>query len=255
MLFIHADQMAALKKAGLRRFEQEMVAHSREFSPHLAHVLGREQLGIAVGAAVRKARVHGFKCRGPIRLYVELTLLHGSGFDTDPQYPAFAEILGTKAAEMERAERMYAGALDYRAKVAGPGTVAAHKALSDLLAFARAPVAVSGNAVENVIYEMNRVFPRKVAYIGEPGLRALIHEGIAECRKHRFSTFREAALIMALMFTLGHRCTEDPLYPWIEQSLRDGEPSEPTERAQRLEKAAETWIAQMAGRTREPAFA
>jgi hypothetical protein len=255
VLLIQPDQMVALEKAGLRRFEEEMVAHSREFSPRLTQALDKEQLGIAVGAAVRKARGYGFKCRGPIRLYMELTLLRGSGFDTDPQYPAFGEILRARVEEMERAERMYAAALDYRAKVSGPGAVSAYKALGGLLAFARAPVAVSGNAVDNMLFEMNRVHHRKVAYVGEAALTALIHEGIAECRKHRFTTFREAGLIMALMFTLGHRCTEDPLYPWIEMTLRDREIREPAAKAQRLEKSAEAWLEQMAGKRREPEFA
>jgi|tagenome__1003787_1003787.scaffolds.fasta_scaffold20905965_2 hypothetical protein len=255
MLLVDDRQMGALERAALRRFEDVMVDHSRVFSPRLSEILGPEQLRVAVRSTMQRATRYGFTRRGPIRLYVELALLRGTGFDTDPQYSALGKILLTRADEMERAERMHAAALEYRAKVYVPGGPTVYKALRDLMAFARAPVAVSSSAIDNMLYEMNRVFPRKVAFVGEPALRALIREAITECRRHRLSTFREAALIIALMFTLGHDCTADPLYPWIEQTLLDREFRDPAARAQRLEKSAETWLVQVAGERHEAALA
>lgn len=252
MLLIDVDQMDALEQAGLQRFEHQMVAHSKMFSPRISERLGPEQLRVVVRGAMQKAASYDFTRRGPIRLYVELTFLHGSGFDNDPQYPLLREILGTREDEMERAQKMYAAALEYRAKVAGPGAVTPYQALSELLVFARAPVAVSNDAVANMVFEMSRVFPRKAAYVGEASLRALIYEGIAQCRKHGFTTFREAVVVMALMFTLGHRCTEDPLYPWIATTLQDPQIGDPAAKAQRLETSVQRWLEQRSRETRAP---
>lgn len=255
MVHIGARQMHALEQAGRRRFEDEMVAHSRAFSPRLSELLGEEQLRIALRFAMSRAEAYGFTYRGPVRLYIEMMFLRGSGFDTDPQYPALAKILRTDAGQMERAEQIYAASLDYSEKVSGPGAVNVHKALNDLLVFARMPLSFSSNFLEGMIVEMSRVFPRKAAYIGEANLGALIHEGIAEVRKHGFSTFREAALIVALMFAFGHRCTDDPLYPWIASTLRDERIIDPAARALRLEKKAVTWLEHVVARNRQRAQA
>ena len=50
------------------------------------------------------------------------------------------------------------------------------KALSDLLTFAKAPIAFSNNFDADMLREMRRVFPQKAVYVGEAGLRALIDE-------------------------------------------------------------------------------
>ena len=40
MITIRPEQMAAFEKAALMRFEDEMVAHGREFAPKLARAIG-----------------------------------------------------------------------------------------------------------------------------------------------------------------------------------------------------------------------
>jgi len=130
MLLVDDRQMGALERAALRRFEDVMVDHSRVFSPRLSEILGPEQLRVAVRSTMQRATRYGFTRRGPIRLYVELALLRGTGFDTDPQYSALGKILLTRADEMERAERMHAAALEYRAKVYVPGGPTVYKALA-----------------------------------------------------------------------------------------------------------------------------
>ena len=71
----------------LSRFEDEMVARVAELSPTLAASLGEDQVLIVVRAAIERAALHGFTLEGPVRLFVNLSLLLGKGFDTDVQYP------------------------------------------------------------------------------------------------------------------------------------------------------------------------
>ena len=87
MLQIRFDQMKVFEEAAWLHFEDEMVVHSREFSPKLCAVLGEEQLRVALRQAIKRAGGYGFTFRGPVRLYIELMFLFGSHFDTDPQYP------------------------------------------------------------------------------------------------------------------------------------------------------------------------
>ena len=242
-MIIRAEQMRAFEQAARRQFEEEMVAHSKDFSPRLCEVIGDEQLRVALRAAINRAERYGFTKRGPIRLFIEMTFLCGSAFDTDPQYPALGDVLRASGDQMQRAQQIHEGHIDYLARVSGPGAANVRKALRDLLTFARMPLMFStDDFIEGLLQAMTGIFPQKVAYSGEAGLKRLIQEGIAEARKYRFSTVRQETLIVVLMFAFGHGCTDDPLYPWIVRTLQDERIIDPAARADRLERKAMTWL-------------
>jgi hypothetical protein len=241
VLVIRAEQMRVFEQAAWQRFEGEMIAHSKNFSPRLSAVLGDNQLRIAVLSAIGKARGYGFTNRGPIRLYIELMFLYGSGFDTDPQYPAIGVDLRARGEQMERAERIHTTHTEYLDRVQGPSpenVLAGIKALSTAV---RA-IAPDGGFVAEMLGELRKVCPQKAAYSGEAGLNGLIEEGIAEARQFPAATVRLPALLIELKFAFGHGCSDDPLYPWIARTLKDKKIVGPEVRAARLEKKAITWI-------------
>jgi hypothetical protein len=247
MLTIRTEQFEVFERAARQRFEDEMVAHSKDFSPRLCAVIGEDQLRVALRAAIARAEGFGFSNRGPIRLFIELTFLHGSGFYSDPQYPGMAKTLSASADQMERAEQMHLVSLEYLEQVAGPGNANVRKALAQLLTFARSPLRFSGPFEEAMLDVLIGIFPQKAAYVGEARLRALIAEAIKHGREQRFSTARHGALLVALMFAFGHACTDDPLYPWIARTLNDDRIADPAARAARLEKKAITWLEHVVG--------
>lgn len=254
MLKIRSDQIKVFEDVALQNFENEMMAHSKEFSPRLCEVIGDDQLRVALRQAMKRADSYGFTFRGPIRLYIDLMFLCGSDFDTDPQYPALGGVLNASGDQMLRAEQIYEGVLDYQRKVSGPENVNVHRALEALSVFARMPVAFHAHDfVNEMIQEMNRAFPQKAAYVGEEGLITLIHEGHMEAQKYGFPTVRWEAMMVVLMFAFGHGCTDDPLYPWISRTLKDERTRDSATRAKRLEKKALTWLDHVLARTRKGA--
>jgi hypothetical protein len=243
MLVIRAEQMKTFEQAAMLRFEDEMMEHGKELSPRLCEVLGDEQLRVAIRSAINRAMTYEFTNRGPIRLFIEMMFFCGSSFDTDPQYLRVGEVLHAPGDQMQRAEQIHEGYLDYLDKVSGPGAVNVHQALRDLEYFARAPIRfTSNNFVAGMLQEMNTIFPKKAAFVGVENLTALIHEGRAEAQKYGFQTVRGEALIVVLMFSFGHGCTNDPLYPWISRTLQDERIVDSEARAARLEKKAVTWL-------------
>jgi hypothetical protein len=254
MLIIRAAQMHVLEQAALRHFEDEMVAHSRSFTPILCRVLGETQLRVALRQAMARAVGHGFTYRGPVRLYIEMMFLCGSDFDTDPQYPGVGEILRGGGDQMERAQALHEGVLDYQQKVAGPQGANVTKALRELSTLGRRSFAgPPDDFVPAMCQEMHRVFPERAAYIGDSGLMALIDEARGEARKHQFSTMRAQVLMVVLMFAFGHGCVNDPLYPWIARTLNDKKIIHSAARAQRLERKALTWLDHALARPQEDA--
>jgi hypothetical protein len=251
-MMIRPEQVTTLKHAVRQNFEEEMVQHARQFSPRLCEVIGDEQLHVAVHDALERAKQYDFTCRGPLRLFVELMFLCGSSFDTDPQYQAIGRILRGPEHEMLRAQQIHEGQVDYLEKVSGPDVVNVRNALRDLLTLARSPLPYSPDTLaQDLLQEMTRIFPQKVAYLGKENLTLLIDRGLVEARQYQFSTVRQQTLIVVLMFAFGHGCTADPLYPWISRTLSDDKIVSPAARAERLEKKAVTWLDHVLARPKQ----
>ncbi len=248
MIVIRAEQMRVFENAALRQFEEQMVAHSKDFAAPLCQIIGDGQLRVALRSAIVRAGRYGFTNRGPVRLFIELMFLCGSAFDTDPQYAAIGGVLRASGDQMVRSQQIHAGCLDYMEHVSGPAAVNVHRALRDLLALTRTRLDFSDDFSADMLGHMRRVFPQKAEYVGEPGLRALIDEATVESRKCGFSSARQTGLLVVLKFAFGHGCTDDPLYPWIARTLQDHRIVSPEARASRLERKATTWLEHVVAR-------
>jgi hypothetical protein len=252
MLTIRGEQLNVLEQAALRRFEDEIAVYSKELSPTLCRILGEKQLRVALRQAMDRAALYGFTNRGPMRLYIELAFFCGSDFDTDPQYPAIGELLRSSADQMQRAERIHEGYLDYLEGVSGPGNINVREALEALFAYAREQHAFYWDGLETTILrETNLLFPLRSAYVGEDGILGLVHEARAEAEKYGLGTARSVVLLTILKFAFGHGCTNDPLYPWISRTLKDGRIVSASARAARLERKAITWLGHVLARPRQ----
>lgn len=222
-----------------------MLVHLSEFSPPLFKMLGEEQMRKAIRFGIAQASRHGFTLRGPVRLYLELMLLFGSHFDTDPQYPWAAEILANQEAgsQMQRAEWLYEKTMDYRQKVAGPEDAYTIDALRNIATFLRQPIALyNARLVPAMLQDITSLYPQKAAYVGMEGLEALIRKGIHGAERQRFSSDKGGALVIALMLAFGHGCGYDLLYPWIVDTLKDEANTDPEMRTKHLEEKTISWI-------------
>lgn len=245
MLIIRQQQMETFRESALAAFETEMVVHCSGFSPRLCEVIGEEQLRVAIRQTIGRARFYGFTNRGPVCLFIEMMLLFGSAFDTDPQYPWAAEILKSHELDfqMQRARHLYKKTLDYLKKVVGPEDMFTLQALKPISALAQLPLPVSReNFISDMMREIAYVYPEKAAYVGNDALEQMIREGINEATAHGMATTHSMAIFCVLMFAFGHGCTDDPLYPWIARTLKDEKITGPATRTERLQKKAMTWL-------------
>jgi hypothetical protein len=252
MPIIRAEQMKVFEQASRRRFEDEMVEHAKAFAPPLCEVIGDDALRVAICSAIARAENYGFTNRGPIRLFIELMFLCGSAFDTDPQYPHVGQFLRGFGDQMYRAQQIHERHNVYLEQVSGPGAVNVHRALTETLTFARLPLKIAPeNLIEGLLLEMKRIFPSKVVFVGDAGLTAVIDESITEAQLYRFEGVRPKVLLAVLKFAFGHGCTDDPLYPWIAQTLKDERIAGPEARAARLEKKSITWLEHVVARNQK----
>jgi len=243
MLNINTEQIKAFEKASIRSFEDEMVLHSQEFSAKLCEVIGEKQLRVALRQAIKRADSYGFTLKGPIRLYIELMFIFGSDFDTDPQFPAIAKVLQSDEGEMQRAEKIHEWILDYNKQVSGIKNINLNQALKSLSITAKVDIKFTAYSFNEEMYqEMQRAFPQKISYVGKEKLTKLINKARSESERYGIRTIRGQSTIIVLMFVFGHGCINDPLYPWINKTLRDEKIKDSSTRENRLERQSLTWL-------------
>ena len=242
---IRAQQMDELKRAALRRFEDEMVQHMKEFSPRHCEVIGEPGVREVIRLGMQRAREHGLTNRGAVRFYIEMMFMFGSDFDTDPQYPWAAEALDAERTpnQNERADRLHAKTIDYLKNVAGPDNEYALDAMRRTRRASEADLIPPGQTLRSATLErMKSIYPQKCAYVGDAPLRALIQHGMKLAKEHSVSTDESAALFIVLMFALGHGAAADPLFPWISATLNDRAVADPEKRVDRLRRKAITYL-------------
>jgi hypothetical protein len=245
MLRITSRQFEVLQSEAVSTFEASMIERCGELSPMLPAVLGRDGMLAAVRAAKDRAASHGFTNIGSARLFIELSLLFGSGFDADVQYPWAGESLGNGDASTQigRSQTLFERSMEAMERIHGPDGSLMVAALRRLQALILAPPPLRAEDFQAVVLaEMARVHPQKFDYVGEPALRSLIAAGAAEASAHGLVELPDVLLVTFLMFAFGQGCPKDPLYPWIGRTLRSEKISTPVLRAGQLKEKSLIWI-------------
>jgi hypothetical protein len=246
MFLVRTTQIRALEQSSQAAFEEEMALHCRKFVPHLCETLSDEHLGLAIKRAIRGASTYGYTNRGPVRLFIDLTLLFGGGFASDPQYPwAAAELASDEfTSQAHRAEALYEKACEHLKQAGESSYAEALSALEQLATTAgqEGPVHPE-RLMASALRLIEQTCPKKYAGAGEAPLQDLISSALTKGHEtYGFRRPRSTLLMIVLMLAFGHQCDQDPLYFWIKETLND--PNEPDRdvAAQRLEREAALWL-------------
>jgi hypothetical protein len=224
----------------LDQFQQDMIPHLREFSPHHSGLLGESGVRQILRLGIERARPYGLTNPGLLRFYAELMFMYGTFFDTDPFLPWAGEILRdlTIADPDTRATRLHEKMSWYYDTVSGPDLAFDRRALR-----CYEQVGVDGCSLEDPRFEhrlvgaLFAIHPTRAAYLGEQRLGALVREAAGTALRLAIGTAQGVTLTAFLMFTKGHAFAQDPLLPWVRVTLSEEEGSEPAARTRGLEQA------------------
>jgi len=239
LLRVHDAQLSVLAQARALEFEDEMLAHLREFAPMSCAVAGEDNVRRTVRHGIERAARYGFTSYGPVRFYVELMFLFGSHFDTDPQVSWANEVLRQNGLEPElaRADRLHQRVAEYLRLVFGPDHSHVVRCLRHTRAASERPVPFGEADLEAGLFaEFQRAHPEKAAFVGERPLRGLIRRGVETAHAHDVKSVRGVSVFCMIMFTAGHGFLDDSLLPWASRTLGDAErPCRGERLAERLE--------------------
>lgn len=247
MLIIRKEQMETFDKFVLPAFEEEMIAHLKQFAPDHAETIGDKNVRLLIRSGIESAKQYGLTYRNPVRFYIELMFMFGSDFDTDPQYAWAGEILidSTILDQVEKADRLYLKTRDYLKKVQGSDYEYEIAALRQVgkLRFDHLRM-VKGNFESEITMLLKRLYPQKCEFIGDQAIRKLIQHGKEQVESFTISNTAGLPLLVGLMFAFGHGCTNDPQFSWITDTLNDKTTVDPSERVERLFSKMKAYLSQ-----------
>ena len=226
-------------------FEPAAVQHVTERFPKHFRFLGDTGAKETVQYGRTQAAKHGLSTSGYAILFIDLTLLLGRGFDSDPQLAWAADILDDRRSTADdKAQALYQSAMDYLDLVSGPDNAYIDAAQSRLL---EEPLEIAG-APEAFMSELKKrlkkVFPEKALYLGEEGLDQLVRKAAARSGQYGLANPQGVMLFTGMMFMLGSSFDSDPLFSWASDVLNDKRITSHGERSHRLHAAGIAYLKQ-----------
>ncbi len=238
MLKIRKEQIDELAKVSVKRFEDDMLAHVKEFFPGHYEIFGEPTVRRVIQYAVDRSEGYGFTTERNVCLYINLILLLGSNFDADVQYPWAEEILSdtTGADPAARADRLHDTATGYLDRVAGRNNAYYRRALANIREMSVQDL--SNSASEKVdrtaFSQLQKIWPEKCQEMGGATLQQLVQLSIEFSQGYDITSERGILIYAALMLVLGSGFDEDPQFPWAEEILHDESISDEATRVRRL---------------------
>lgn len=254
MLVIRSQQMDHLRQQSETGFIRSMAVHCREYLPKYCESLNDEDLLVAARRSVTRAHGHGLTQRGPVRLFIDLSIDLGMGFDTDPLCPWATETLRRDQPQMKRMKRMHKQAVLYLTHSKRDRRQYYRDALELWRFYTSHRFDFSPERKhEQFITLISEFLPGKSSVIPASGIQTLIDSSeYSGQNRYGFRHPKAQGLLALLAVIVGHEYNQDPFLPWIEVIFQEADQNNPNQTAVQLVQAVDQWLEELSGRGLRP---
>jgi hypothetical protein len=234
---IRQQQMQALASIPRTAYESLLVKHFFNHYPRECGDAGLPKVRELINLGIDRARSNGYRGQRAAAIYINLMIILGSGFDSDPQIPWAAEQLHDSSISdpVERIQRVFRSTLNYLDATVGPDSGYIVRAMLRLRGCDLTKLDYSRSDFAHFIVDLfGEYYPEKADYQGPAPNRALALHALSSARAYGL-TSRKGQLIFAMnAFMLGSGFDTDPLYPWANEVLIGSEMTDQDTKASRL---------------------
>jgi hypothetical protein len=239
MLIIKQQQIDALVRPGLERFERSLADHLRAAWPRECRLVGDDAALLdAVRRIVGAAHAHGFETERELTLYAMLVISLGFGFATDPQLMWAATSLGDQSIEdpTKRIEALYDEMVEYLGEIGGEDSERAVRALLRVRRydFLAAPASEGEAQVEDICDVLETFWPEKLEFQETSPTLLMIRRMIDKAARYGIVDPTGRCVFSTIGFFFGHDFDADPLQPWAAAVLNDRTIADGSTRAKAL---------------------
>ena len=232
-MVIREEQFQVFKEAHRSNVEKALVEHCREYAPRLFGAAGENGIGQAVHVGLQRAQGYSFPDLPQVRFYIDLMLVLGSDFDTDPQFPWATETLKDRFSRPHvRGMILHRDLSLYLDRVMGPGKEHLKDALDRFAGLPSELPSPPRRDISSLRGWVRLLFPQKSDDVSDAHLGQIAEAATQQANE--FGLPAGDAILACVMLVFGHGATHDPLYPWISSVLRDPQITSGEGRLQRL---------------------
>lgn len=249
MLIIRKEQMKAFDQIDFPAFSKEMADHISKHFPGHSKVFGDKAISNVIHQGFERAKAYDFTTRHEVCLFIDMMIMLGSGFDTDPQMTWAGDILNDKnfSDPTIKIERLYDRAMVYLDHVVGTDAVFPVGPLRKMFEYpAKKLQNLSESDMDNgILFEFKNIWPQKFRVVGEEQLRVLIQHNMALIGDYGISGIPAICFFLILMYLLGHRFYMDSMYELSMAGFNDDKVEGPAQKFEHLYAAFMTTLNEM----------
>ena len=226
MFHIRHEQLRTLEQAPQDAFDVFMVEHIGVHFPQHLMLFGEKTIRDVIQAGRERGEIWRFRTKHQLCLYIDMMIMLGAGFDSDPQLPWAAAILRDQSIThpTTRIDRVYTEAMAYLDRVVGPKEVfpvSAYRRLAlSSLDKVLAPWSMS-NAMAAVTALFSELWPEKLLELGDGGLASLTMAARAMATNRGITSISHVGVYATLMFMFGYSFDSDPMFPMTAAAAAD----------------------------------
>lgn len=224
MLTISTEQYDKLGDAYFKNYKLSLIPYVQEHFPIHANYLNDDGIYAVIEQSCVAAEKYGFESKRDICLYINLCIMLGTCFDTDPQLPHLAKILAAEypLALDERMDLLWDEAIIKIEETLGPDEVFPIQECTLALGSNYETLCSNHDTViAAVTKHFHEVWPQKAALICDD-LRLELTDFCCSTAAQYGIVHQQGQIEYTTMaFLLGHQFDKDPLFPWISKILQD----------------------------------
>lgn len=226
MLTIKKEQEQKFSDLSLKKFEDDMVEHIKEFFPNHFFTIQEKGIRDTIQYGYRRAKSYDFTTQRNVCKYLNNMIILGSNFDADPMHPWVHSILleDNKKDSKMKIDKLSSTAIEVMSQIAGETHLHLNRALLNLNNKSEEIFnKLLDSDLTNASDILKEIFPEKHKVIGEENLKNMIKLGVANAKNYGIKSEPNVVVYLLFMFLIGSGFDEDPQFSVLRKILNDKE--------------------------------
>lgn len=200
----------------MAKFKETMTVHLGDLAAKHVAAMGHENMNDFLDQAIWYVRRYDIHQEETTRLWLELSMLWGIKFISDPTYEFAQAIVKSPLPELPRMRRLHAASIAHVNRTCGPDGKSFRAALERLEHLqaqnALAEVQLDNEDLANLLAQL---WPERAEAIGPESLEKLAEETTSLAQEFGSQAGRVRILFAVLGLILGAGFATDPQYRWL----------------------------------------
>ncbi|ECJ2427910.1 TPA: hypothetical protein JDC26_004423 [Salmonella enterica subsp. salamae] len=208
------DQVTFLKKLSLKNYIDELIDHIKYVFPSLPFSCGANDLYSYIEMNIVRAKNAGYTQRGAVRLYIDMMIIFGVGFERDPLFKNIVtRNINENLSQIEKTMNLYSFLNRYINDVYGEGGVFFMESLNKFKDFNINGISVTyENNFYNIHALLKYIYPQRYEFIGSNAIDHLNAFAEEYVERNKIVQINQKIYLIIVMFLFGCSLEYNPFY-------------------------------------------